>query len=248
MKALIIDDEVLTRQKVHQLSRDFEGLEIIGECKDGLEGIEMIHQKKPDLVFLDIQMPELDGFNMIQLLEEEPIPQIIFITAYSHFAHKAFEINAVDYLLKPIKKERFNEAVQRCKERILRNDAHTRAKDLKSLFKKLTNSQSIRIAVKSENEINILKPEEVIWIKAEGNYVRLFTQSKFYLKRISMQKMLELLPDDSFIRIHKSHLINLDYLEKIEPHFHGDYVVTLKGGIKLNCSRHYADHLLSALK
>lgn len=242
IKTIIADDEPNARKKISGLADNIEQLEVITECKDGVETYKAIKEKNPDLVFLDIQMPELDGFEVLQKLNGAPMPYIIFVTAYDEFALEAFEVNAVDYLLKPFDKSRFESAVKKVLDHKLVSDNSQSVKEILETIENLENSDSDgqnKIMIKENDEIFFLDADKIDRIESAGNYVKIFTGDKHHMIRETMGNMLKKLDSKTFFRIHRSCIVNINRVKVIEPWFHGDYQVELEDGKQLNMSRNY---------
>lgn len=239
LKTIIADDEPNARKKISSLVGDFKELEVIAECKDGKETYEAIREKNPDLVFLDIQMPELNGFGVLKKLNGNPMPYVIFVTAYDEYALQAFEVNAVDYLLKPFDRERFETSVERVFDNEFRKG---NTQSINQILETIENQESggqDKIMVKENDEILFLDAEDIIKIESAGNYVKIFVGDKHYMIRETMGNMLSKLDNNTFFRIHRSCIVNINEIKVIEPWFHGDYQVTMKSGEQLNMSRNY---------
>src|SRR5580692_9135243 len=239
IRAVVADDEVLARQKLRQLLRDDRDIEIVGESATALETIELVRAANPDLLFLDIHMPGMDGFDVLGALSaqmETPIPRVIFTTAYDQYALRAFEINAADYLLKPFTPERLHSAVVRVLERAHRIEPDTE----QSNGSKRTNTQySTRIVFKSRGRIIFLPISEIRWIGAEENYVRICTEKENHLLRETMARLEERLDPEIFLRVHRSSIVNLQYVKEIRSEPSGDFVVVLNNSHKVPMSRTY---------
>ncbi len=234
-KVVIIDDEPLARSIVVEFLNDQKNFEIVAECNDGFEGVKAIMQHKPDLVFLDIQMPKINGFEMLELLDSSP--SVIFTTAFDEFAIKAFEANAVDYLLKPFSKERFDTAVKKWQSK-----SSQKVPDTKPLEGLLENpekqpDEKQRIVVRTNNEIRIVPVSDIYYIEAYDDYVKIFTKESYYLKKKTMNYYEQILDHTMFFRTHRSFIINLQQLTKIEPLERNNYVALLKNGKKIPLSR-----------
>ena len=234
-KVVIIDDEPLARFIVMEYLRQHKDYEIVAECNDGFEGVKAIQQLKPDLVFLDIQMPKINGFEMLELLEL--VPSIIFTTAFDEYAIKAFESNAIDYLLKPFSEQRFDAAIKKWEAR---KDEQPNGKN--NIAQLLDQSEKQpdeknRIVVRTNNEIRIVPVSDIFFIEAYDDYVKLFTADNYYLKKKTMAYYEHILDASSFIRTHRSFIINLQQLTKIEPQEKNNYVALLKNGKKIPLSR-----------
>lgn len=249
LKVLIVDDELPGRHKIREMLKHESNIEIIGECTNGADAVETIHSKKPDLVFLDVQMPEMDGFGVIKKIGVNNLPEIIFVTAYDQYALQAFEVHALDYLLKPFDKERFQNALQRAKDRILQRDQNDIGQKLLSMLQelKLDQKHSDRLVVKSGGKVFFLKTDEVDWIEAAGNYVRLHAGGESHLLRETMSGIQKKLNPNQFIRIHRSTFVNIEQIKELQPWFHGEYVVILKEGTQLTLSRGYRNNLTDLL-
>lgn len=232
-KALIIDDEPLARKIVREYAKDLK-IEIVGECGDGFEGVKLIEQLNPDIVFLDIQMPKINGFEMLELISQNP--SVIFSTAYDEFALKAFEVNAVDYLLKPYTKERFNKAVEKA---LLKEDS--KVEQINNSIDQQTDRID-KIVIKDGTEIKILPLDEVSHIEAYDDYVKIYVGTKYHLKKKTMNFYEKTLKDEQFVRIHRSYLLNIQHLTKIESFEKNSYVAIVKSGERLPISRsNYAE-------
>lgn len=232
MKVLIIDDEPLARSIVKEYLQPHADLELIGECDNGLEGLKAIQQHKPDLIFLDVQMPRINGFEMLELVEQPPA--VIFTTAFDEYALKAFDAHAVDYLLKPFTQERFDKAVQKWREAAA--TTATTAALLESAAA-LSPVQSSRIVVKSGSHIKIIPVHEVNYIEAADDYVKIYTKEGSYLKNGTMGHFENILNKEQFVRCHRSYIINVQNITRIDPYEKDSHVAVLKSGDKIPVSR-----------
>lgn len=233
MKAIIIEDEEPARDLLkHYLAFD-KGIELIGEFADGFSGLMAINNEKPDLVFLDIQLPKLNGFEILELIEV--MPQIIFTTAYDEFAIRAFDLNATDYLLKPYAKERFLQALSRAKERfaLASQGNEQEYKDLKEVAYCAPMS---RIVVKDNKGIHIIALDDVFCIEAQDDYVFIHTSQGRYMKKQTMKSLQERLSPNQFIRVHRSFIANILQIERIEPYEKDSFVAVLKNGMRIRVS------------
>ncbi len=232
-KVVIIDDEPLARSIVVEYLQEYPSIEIAAECNDGFQGVKAIMQHKPDLIFLDIQMPKINGFEMLELLDSTP--SVIFTTAFDEYAIKAFEANAIDYLLKPFSKERFDLAIQKWNEK--KNISSE--KNIQSLLENTTKQpdERNRIVVKNGSDIRIVPMADVMYIEAYDDYVKIFTKDTYYLKKKTMNYYEQVLDSSHFFRTHRSFIINLQELTKIEPLEKNTYVVLLKNGKRIPLSR-----------
>ena len=233
LKTIIIDDEKLARDIVKRYASKIDTLEIIEECSNGFDGIKAITSHKPDLIFLDIQMPKLNGFEMLELLDEKP--KIIFTTAFDQYALKAFDVNAIDYLLKPFSEERFAEAVNK----VLKEQtgvSNARVEKLKSHFDEEIEFLD-RVIVKQNQKINIIPIEKVIYFEAQDDYVMIHTDDGKYLKQKTMKYFEDHLDPKDFIRIHRSSIVNISRVKEIKLFDKDSYKAILKDGTKLSVSR-----------
>jgi two-component system LytT family response regulator len=244
IQTIVIDDEPLARERLLKLLRAEPDVEVVGEAKNGREGLELIRQLKPGLVFLDVQMPELDGFGVLAELKAEERPAVVFVTAFDKFALKAFEVHAVDYLLKPFDKERFQTALKRALEQIARSQPENVHEQLSALLQELRPApQSDRLAVKSDGRVVFVKVTDVDWVEAADNYVSLHVGKDTHLLRETMTNIEQRLPREQFIRISRSTIVNLERIKELQPLFHGEYSVILRDGTKLTLSRSHRDKL-----
>jgi two-component system LytT family response regulator len=245
--ALIVDDEPPARSKIRRFLRAHGEVDVVGEAGDGVEAIEKILALRPDLVFLDVQMPRGDGFDVLREVYGEHKPLVIFTTAYDEYAIRGFEVEALDYLLKPFTAERFDQAVDRALRS--RTASTGAAEKLGRLFGTLQSAPNRvpRILVRDDGRIFFVKAADVEWIEAEEKYVILHTRSQKHMIRQSISALEAQLAPVSFIRIHRCHLINLEALQEIMPWSHGDCVAVLKSGTRLNVGRNYRDKLLRAM-
>jgi len=245
IQAVLADDEVLARQKLRQLLRDERDIEIVGECASANETVELVRATKPALLFLDIRMPGMDGFDVIGALESEknlPMPAIIFTTAYDQYALRAFEIHAVDYLLKPFTPERLRSAIQRVRDQSP-GDMEVRA----NVHNQNGSGYTTRIVFKSRGRILFLPVSEIRWIGAEENYVRLCTEHETHLLRETMAHLEERLDPHSFLRVHRSFIVNLQFVKEVRTDHDGESSVMMLDGHKIAMSRSYKSRILESL-
>jgi two-component system LytT family response regulator len=240
IRAVIVDDEPLARKRIHDLLREDQEIEVVGECGGGGEALELLQREKPDLLFLDVQMPEVDGFELLEAMEGV-IPAVIFVTAYDKYALRAFDAQAVDYLLKPFNESRFQQAVQRAKERIRKPDGGQMSNELMSLLKDVQAGRkpAERLVIKSGGRVLFLKAGEIDYVEAAGNYLNLYVGKETHLIRETMQSLESRLDPERFLRIHRSTIVNLERIKELQPWFGGEYVVILRDGRKLTLSRTY---------
>ncbi len=243
-KVILIDDEPLARQIVKEYLSTFKEIEIVAECGDGFEAVKAIQQHNPSLIFLDIQMPKINGFETLELIEKKPA--VIFTTAFDEYALKAFEQNAVDYLLKPFNEERFQKAVKKYLDSasplekvtggIDNSTSNEKIEQLESVSKKHT-EEAHRVVVKNGTSILILPTTQIIYIEAYDDYVKIFNNETFYLKKKTMSYYEEVLDPSQFVRVHRSFILNLNYLTKIEALDKNNNLALLKNGSKIPLSR-----------
>jgi two-component system, LytTR family, response regulator len=241
VRTLIADDELLARERLRQLLANQPEIEIVGECADGREAVAEIQKKIPNLIFLDIQMPELDGFAVLEAINLEPMPVIVFVTAHDKFALRAFEVHAVDYLLKPFDRERFQSALGRALEQVRHRGDPVRAQAQAALLTDMQQSAKPvdRLAIKSSGRITILRTADIAWVEAAHNYVEIHEDKRSHLLRETMAGIEQKLPPDKFVRISRSVIVNADKVKELEPTFYGEYKVTLHDGKCLTLSRRY---------
>lgn len=234
MKAVIIDDENLARELIKAYLKKFDQVEVIAECSDGFQGLKAIQQHNPDLIFLDIQMPKITGFEMLELIENPPV--VIFSTAFDQYAIKAFELNATDYLLKPYSEARFEEAVKKALAKIGQKESNQ--KELEDLKETRSEQESLdRIVVKTGNKIQILALNQVHHFEAQDDYVAIHSDQGKFLKLMRMKALENGLPTGDFVRIHRSHIVNVKHIEKLELYEKDSYILYLKNGQQLPVSR-----------
>ena len=258
IRTIIVDDEPAARRGVRLLLERDCTVEIVGEAATGSEAAELIRRVKPDLAFLDVQMPGSDGFAALRQLDPATAPAVVFVTAYDEYALRAFEVHAVDYLLKPYDDARFGAALQRAKDEVRRRQTdvvNTRLTQLLDFLQTKTGGPgpaieppSDRILLKSSGEIFFLKAEEIDWIEAEGDYMKFHVAGRAHLMRETMARLEARLDPKRFIRIHRSTIVNIDRVRKLSPSFAGEYAVVLHDGTKLKLSRGYHERIATLLK
>ena len=250
IRVLVVDDEVLAREKIREMAKDDPQIEIIGECANGGEAIAAIRAQMPDLLLLDVQMPEIGGFAVLEALSPPPPPpHVIFVTAYDQYAVRAFEVHALDYLLKPFDRERFHAAIERAKTQVRRKQDDGFDQRILALLEQIKskNKYHERLVVKTSGRVFFLDTDEINWIEAEGNYVNLHTSKKSYLLRETISNLETQLDPKKFIRIHRSAIVNIDFIKELQPWTHGEYHVILQNGTQLTLSRNYRENLQGAL-
>lgn len=245
IRALVIDDEPLARDMIRELLGSDSDVEVVAECANGKEAIEAIRSLSPDLIFLDIQMPELGGFEVLESLAGNHTPYVIFATAYDQYAVRAFEVHAFDYLLKPFDRERFDTAWQRAKSQIKLDRTGERDRHILALLEELKTGPRYleRLVVKTGGRVFFLDVESIHCIEAEGNYVRVHDNAKNYLLRETISGLEEQLDPKRFLRIHRSAIVKIDKIKELQPWFHGEYRIILENGKQLTLSRNYRANL-----
>ena len=247
IRALIVDDEPLARTGVQQLVEPLDDVTVAGEAADGPEAIRQIEAHDPDLVFLDVQMPEMDGLEVVQEVGVEDMPLTIFVTAYDQYALDAFEAHALDYLLKPIEEERFEEAMERARQQLQRVEADALSQQLRGVLREYTaeeERESIeRFTIRSRDRIYFVDVDDVQWIESEGDYVALHDGEDAHLVRKTMRELEEELDPGRFLRVHRSYIVNADYIEELRPLDHGTYQLRMVSGTPLKTSRGYSDNV-----
>jgi two-component system LytT family response regulator len=247
--ALIVDDEPLARSRIRELLEQDPEIEVVGECRDGDEAVLSIFKDKPELVFLDVQMPERDGFEVVSTVGIENMPVVVFVTAYDNFALQAFEVSALDYLLKPFDDSRFYKTLDRAKMQIQlenRGESTEQYKDLVSaLVEKVTPSKEYlqKVLVKSGERLTFLETSKIEWISSEGNYVCFHVDKASYLMRETISNLEQQLDPAYFLRINRSIIINIDRVKELHQLFHGDYKVILSDNSEFTLSRRFRDRL-----
>ena len=251
VRVLIADDEPLARERIRTLLSRFAQVTVAGEARDGSETLEMIRDLGPSLVFLDVQMPEMDGFAVLEKLDSTSAPAVIFVTAYDAFALRAFEVHAIDYLLKPFTRARFTRAMEHSLRRLGQTNGSAGIEPgLLSLLESIRSERKAqgRIAIRSEQGVYFVRISEIDWLEAFGNYVKIHVGSQEHLLRDSLKCIEERLDPNRFLRVHRSAVVNLDSIERLEPWFHGEYSVFLRDGTKLTSSRTYSERLRSLIR
>jgi two-component system LytT family response regulator len=247
LRTVIVDDEELGRDRIQSLLEMQPDVEIVGVCNDGTSAVETIDRTQPDLVFLDVQMPGMDGFEVIENLDSGTLPAVVFVTAHDGHAIRAFEIHALDFLLKPFDQTRFEKALERARTQIGKGQAAGPAIDSRivSLLEELREERKYpeRLIVKSSGRVFFVRTEEIDWVEASGNYVKIHTKSEAHLLRESMKNMEAKLDPKTFVRIHRSAIVNIDRIKELEPWFHGEYIVIMRDGTRLTASRVFSDRL-----
>lgn len=267
IRAIVVDDEILARKALMAMLKDDPDMEVITECRNGREAIAAIRDKSPDLVFLDIQMPEMDGFQVIEEVGAQRMPVTVFVTAFDKYALRAFEAHALDYLLKPFDHDRFDTALQRAKTQVRQRKLGEMSENLYAVLHdmKLKTGETApetddrtpgkaaskepldRVVIKSSGRIYFLKTEEIDWVESTSNYLSLHSGGKTHLIRETMGEFHSKLDPRKFLRIHRSTIVNSERIKDIQPLFKGEYVVTLTTGKRLKSSRGYRHEIQSLL-
>ncbi len=240
-----MDDEPLAREGIREFLCDEPDVTVVGECRNGLEAVEHIQSVRPDLIFLDVQMPGLDGFGVVAALDQGRLPTIVFVTAYDEYALKAFEVHALDYLLKPIEEERFRATMARVRTHMDQKVGGALNDRLTALLEEMQTRDRYldRLVVKSSGRVYFVKVQEIDWIEAAGNYARIHVGRDRHVIRKTMAALEGQLAPERFARIHRSTIVNLDRIKEFQPWFEGEHVVILEDGTRLSLSRKYRDRL-----
>jgi two-component system LytT family response regulator len=243
MNVLIVDDEPLAREGLRLLLDGQPGIANVAEARDGAEAVALIRAKRPDLVLLDVQMPEMDGFGVLRELGAEAMPPVIFVTAHDQYAIRAFEVNAIDYLLKPVTRERFQQALARVRERL--KDQGLDNQHLRALLQQLTQPPRYlsRIALRSSGRISFVSVTDLRYVQAAENYVELHLGASRHLLHVPIATLEASLDPAMFLRIHRSLIVNVTQVRELQTGPHGEYIVMLEGGTRLQASRSYHDRI-----
>jgi two-component system LytT family response regulator len=250
INVLIADDETIARERLRRFVEAEPDLHVAAECSNGFEAQARLAAGDIDVLFLDVRMPEMDGFELIKNLPQEQLPLFVFVTAHDEYAVRAFEQRAVDYLLKPFDAERFHQCLDRVRAMIDARDGTQRHDDMKALADELRNlkARPSRFAVKTANKLFFVRLEDIDLIQAADNYVCLHINSEQHFVRETMNSIESRLDPDKFVRVHRSKIINIDRIKELHPWFHGDYQVVLNNGSQITLSRTYRDRLFERLK
>lgn len=260
LRVLVVDDEPPARDKLCLFLGRCAGVELVGEATDGLEAVQRIEARRPDLVFLDVRMPELDGFEVLEALAPEDRPHVVFVTAFDEFAVRAFEVRALDYLLKPYDEPRLRAAVERAREQIRRptssgSDSRGESGDvgggtMQSLLTEVREREGPRdrLVVRDGDRLVLLRTKEILWAESDANYVKIRARTETFRIRKTLEGLLAELDPARFVRIHRFHVVQLDAIRELAPTSHGDHGVVLVDGTRLRLSRRYRDGLPEALR
>lgn len=241
LRVVVVDDEPLAREKIRTLLGVHTDFEVVCECPGGREAVRYLRKNPCDLLFLDVQMPEVDGFDVLLALDPEDLPHIVFVTAYEQYAVKAFEFHALDYLLKPVTRSRFVQALERVRERSRLPQSEIESADLSGLLQALRKQDAgpERLVFKSEGRLLFLNIDDIEWVESAGNYLKIHVEGEVHLIRETTSAMEGRLPAQSFVRIHRSTIVNLNRIYSLQPLSGGDYQVILKSGQALTLSRRF---------
>ncbi len=248
IRTLLVDDEPIARRGIRQQLQSETDVEIIGECANGQEAVAAIRAQSPDLIFLDVQMPLLSGFGVVEEIGVDRLPAVVFVTAYDEHAIRAFEVNALDYLLKPIEPRRFQKTLDRVRDQLSHSSDN---KKLSGLLRLLEKNDAVfkkqayvdRVVIKENERLLMLPVGDIAWITAHGNYVQLHTRSKTHLLRETMDGMERKLDPSNFVRLRRSTIVNAQGVTELKPLLNGEYAIYLKNGVELTSSRRYRKNL-----
>jgi two-component system LytT family response regulator len=245
IRAVIADDEPLARERIRTLLASFPEVAVVGEARDGNEAAASVRELRPSLLFLDVQMPECDGFGVLEKLPPEATPAVIFVTAYDAFALRAFEVHAVDYLLKPFTRARFTEAMAHVLKKLAQPALGGIEPDDLALLETVRAERRTkeRVAIRTGEAVYFVRIADIEWLEAAGNYVKIHAGGQEHLLRDTLRNFEERLDPDRFLRVHRSAIVNVDSIQRLEPWFHGEYAVVLRDGTKLMSSRTYSERL-----
>lgn len=239
IRTVIVDDESLARERIRNLLQDVEAFEIVGEAASGQEAVDCVRQTRPSLLFLDVQMPQIDGFGVLETLapHERP-PGVIFVTAYDRYAIHAFDVNAIDYLLKPYTRERFNAALARARERLQRNEG---SHEIEALLRSVAKRAAVleRLPIRSRDGVQFVTVSDIDWLQSDGNYVQIHVGTTILRVRETISDLEQRLEPSGFMRVHRTVLVNTDRILRMEPWAHGEYLIVLRNGAKINTGRGY---------
>jgi two-component system LytT family response regulator len=245
IRTVIADDEPLARERIRTLLAEEPDIEIVAEAANGPEAVEAVQQNAPDLLFLDVQMPGLDGFGVIEQLEGGHLPSIVFVTAYDEYALQAFEVHALDYLLKPFNRTRFQKTLRRAREHVLGRTNGGLSRELVSLLESLRSPRKHldRIVIRNAGRVVFLPTSEIDWVEAAGNYVKIYAGKEHHVLRETLKNLEQRLDPNDFVRVHRSTILNVRRIRELQPLFHGDYLAILNDGTRITCSRSFSPRL-----
>lgn len=245
IRTLIVDDQLMARELLRRMLKNEPDIEIVGMPASGPEAVQAINELAPDLVFLDVRMPELDGFGVLAQIDPDQMPVIIFVTANDDFALRAFDVHALDYLVKPCTTVRFQTALHRARRQIHRNKSGETQRRMGALLDDIKSRPKLaeRLPVKSEGKIIFVRLSEIDWVEAADNYVKLHVGDETHMLRDTMASLESKLPKDRFLRISRSAMVNIEQIKELHPMFHGEYVIILRTGARVTLTRGYRDRL-----
>ena len=249
IRALIVDDEALARKFIRRMLKDDREIEVVGEASNGKEAVAMIGKHHPDVVFLDVQMPEMNGFEVLESIQADHLPEIIFTKAYEQYSIRAFELHALDYLLKPFDQARFKDAIKHAKERFRSERQQDGRLQIGALLESIRNKPEYldRVVIKSGGRITFLNTREINWIEADDKYVHLHTDKTNPMVRQTLSAMETQLDPKKFRRIHRSAIVNVERIKELQPLFNGEHSIVLENGTRLTLSRNYKDKMFEFL-
>src|SRR5260370_5679475 len=249
IRVLIVDDESLARKFIRRMLKDDPEIEIVGECGNGKDAVTQIRKQDPDVVFLDVQMPEMDGFSVLEAVGLERLPEIVFTTAYEQYAIRAFELHALDYLLKPFDQARFRDAMRHAKERLHYRQLDDGRLQISALLENVKRRSKYldRLIVKAGGRIRFVKTDDISWIEADDKYVHLHIGQSAQMVRQTLGAMETQLDPTKFFRIHRSAIVNIERIQELQPMFGGEHAVVMEDGTRLTLSRKYKDKLFELL-
>jgi two-component system, LytTR family, response regulator len=249
IRTLVVDDEPVARARLLSLLGDEPDIEVVGECDSGSQAVSVIAETSPDLMFLDVQMPEMDGFELARTLGPERMPAVVFVTAFDQYALRAFEIHALDYLLKPFSAQRFKSALTHARDQLSQRQATSLGRQLLAMIPEIRRREPSvdRLVVKSSGRVYFVRTADIDWCEAAGNYVSLHAGEQSHLVRETMAHLESQLDPQQFVRIHRCTIVNVDRIQELRSSFNGEHVVLLRGGTRLTLSRGYRDTLQARL-
>jgi two-component system, LytTR family, response regulator len=248
IRTVLVDDETPARALMREYLGQHPDVVIEAECANGFEAVKVIGELQPDLVFLDVQMPGMDGFSVLRALAPGPVPLVVFVTAYDDHAIRAFDVHAVDYVLKPVVAERFRAAVRRAIERLSSSSADVLSRQMASILERLPSGTGDRLTVRSGERTIFIRFDDIDWIDVEGDYARLHVGKDTHLLRETLTELEHRLPAPRFIRIHRSFIVQADRIQSVQPWFKGDYVLTLRDGTRLQSGRTYRQRVQELIR
>jgi two-component system LytT family response regulator len=249
IRTLVVDDEPVARARLLSLLGDEPDIEVVGECASGPQAVSAIAETSPDLMFLDVQMPEMDGFELARTLGPERMPAVVFVTAFDQYALRAFEIHALDYLLKPFSAQRFKSALTHARDQLSQRQATNLGRQLLAMIPEIRRREPSvdRLVVKSSGRVYFVRTADIDWCEAAGNYVSLHVGEQSHLVRDTMARLESQLDPQQFVRIHRCTIVNVDRIQELRSSFNGEHVVVLRSGTRLTLSRGYRDTLQARL-